>query len=121
MTRKLRMTAAVVAIGLTPLIGIGTAEADGGGFHGGGMHGGGMHGGHIHQRVFFGGRGSRGAGFGYGGFIGYSDPDGVAETPNVSTVRQPASAVPVDRPPCRETTAEGVVVTRGISCSRGAQ
>jgi uncharacterized membrane protein len=34
-TRKLWMTAAIVAIALTPLIGIGTAEAHGGGFGGG--------------------------------------------------------------------------------------
>jgi hypothetical protein len=36
MTRKLLMTVAIVAIALTPSIGIGTAQADGfgGGFHG---------------------------------------------------------------------------------------
>ena len=54
MTRKLLMTAAVVAIALTPPIGIGTAEAHGGGFHGGGFHGR-----DFDRRGFFGG---------YGGF-----------------------------------------------------
>ena len=37
MTRKLWMMAAIVAIALTPLIGIGTADAHGGGFGGGGF------------------------------------------------------------------------------------
>jgi hypothetical protein len=66
-TRKLLMTAVVVAMALTPLISIGTAEAHGGGargggsggdsFHGGGFHGGGIHGGEFRDRGFFGGRG----------------------------------------------------------------
>ncbi len=50
MTRKLLMTVAVVAIALAPSIGIGTAEARGGGFGGGGFHGGGFGG-----RGFYGG------------------------------------------------------------------
>jgi len=74
MTRKLLMAVAIVAIALTPLIGIGTAEAHGGGFHGGGFHGGafrggGFHGG-FHDRGFIGGRGFRGGGFGNAGFFG---------------------------------------------------
>ena len=89
MTRKLLMTAVVVAMALTPLISIGTAEAHGGGargggsggdsFHGGGFHGGGIHGGEFRDRGFFGGRGFRGEGFGdgesfgayYPGYYGY--------------------------------------------------
>src|SRR5205807_396282 len=50
MTRKLLITAAIVAIALAPSIGIGTAQACGfggdfGGFHGGEFGGGGFHGG----------------------------------------------------------------------------
>src|ERR1700692_910763 len=45
MTRKMLITAAIAALALTPLTGIGTAEAHGGGFGGGGFHGGGFHGG----------------------------------------------------------------------------
>jgi hypothetical protein len=64
MTRKLLMTVAIVALALTPSIGIGTAHAHafGGGFHGGGFHGGGFHGGGFRGRGFFGG---------YGGFVPY--------------------------------------------------
>ena len=58
MTRKLLMTAAVAAIALTPPIGIGTAEAHGGGFGGGGFGGGG------------GGFSGGGGGFGGGGSSG---------------------------------------------------
>ena len=65
MTRKLLMTAAVAAIALTPPIGIGTAEARGGGFGGGGFGGGGFHGGGG-----FGGGGFHGGGFHGGGFHG---------------------------------------------------
>jgi hypothetical protein len=69
MTRKLLMTVAIVAIALTPSIGIGTAQAHGfgGGFHGGDFHGGGFHG-----RGFYGGGfGGRGFYSGYGrGFYG---------------------------------------------------
>ena len=61
MTRKLLMTAAIVAIALTPLMGIDAAQAHGGGFGGGGFHGGGFHGGGFHGGGFhgggFGGRG----------------------------------------------------------------
>ena len=59
MTRKLLMTVAIIAIGLTPSIGIGTAQAHGfgGGFGGGGFQGGG-----------FGGRGFNGGGFDGRGF-----------------------------------------------------
>jgi hypothetical protein len=124
-TRKLRMTAAVVAIALTPLMGIGTALADragfpGGGFHVGVLHGGAFRGGAFHPRASFVGRGFRGTGFGYGGVIGYTEPDTVAEAPSVFAVPNPAPAVAVDRPPCRETTA-GVVIMRGTSCAHGAQ
>jgi hypothetical protein len=72
MTRKLLMTAAVVAIALTPLMSIGTAEAHGGGFGGGGFHGGGFHGGGFHGRGFD-RRGFFGGGFfgGVGGFAPY--------------------------------------------------
>jgi len=69
MTRKLLMTVAVVAIALTPPIGIGTAEAHGGGFGGGGFHGGGFHGGGFHGGGFHGG-GFHGGGFHGGGFHG---------------------------------------------------
>ena len=127
MTRKLLMAAAVaVAIALTPSIGIGTAEADSGGFHGGGFpgggfHGGGFHGGGFHHRAFSGERRFRGTGLGYG-FIGYTEPAPAAEAPSVFAVPQPASTVlAVDRPPCRETTTVGVVIERGQSCSRSAQ
>ncbi len=83
MTRKLLMAAAVaVAIALTPSIGIGTAEADSGGFHGGGFHGGGFHGGGFHHRAFSGERRFRGTGLGYG-FIGYTEPAPAAEAPSV--------------------------------------
>ena len=67
MTRKLWMAAAIV---LTPLIGIGTAEAHGGGFGGGGFHGGGFHGGGFHDRGFHDRREFRSFGLGYGGFLG---------------------------------------------------
>ena len=76
MTRKLLMTAAVAAIALTPSIGIGTAEAHGGGFGGGGFHGGGFHGGGFHGGGFYGG-GFHGRDFdrgfsgGFGGFAPY--------------------------------------------------
>jgi hypothetical protein len=71
MTRKLLLTAAIVALALTPSIGTGTAQARGfgggfgGGFHGGGF-GGGFHGGGF-GRGFYGGFGR---GF-YGGFGGF--------------------------------------------------
>ena|ERR1700722_20423397 len=70
MTRKLWMMAAIVAIALTPLIGIGTAEAHGGGFGGGGFHGGGFHSGGFHDRGFHDRRAFRGFRLGYGGFLG---------------------------------------------------
>jgi|ERR1700722_2771607 len=75
MTRKLWMVAAVVAIALAPLIGVGTAEAHGGGFggggfHGGGFRGGGFHGGSFHDRGFHERRDFRGFGLGYSGFLG---------------------------------------------------
>ena len=69
MTRKLLMTAAVAAIALTPPIGIGTAEAHGGGFGGGGFHGGGFHGGGFHGGGFHGG-GFHGRDFDRRGFFG---------------------------------------------------
>jgi hypothetical protein len=62
MTRKLLMTAAIVAIALTPLISIDAAQAHGGGFGGGGFNGGGFHGG-------FHGRGFDGRGFFNGGLF----------------------------------------------------
>jgi hypothetical protein len=71
MTRKLLLTAAIVALALTPSIGTGTAQARGfggsgfgGGFHGG--FGGGFHGAGF-GRGFYGGFG-RGFYGGYGGF-----------------------------------------------------
>jgi len=77
MTRKLLMTAAVAAIAFTLLIGIGAAEAHGGGFGGGGFHRGGFHGGGFHGGGFH-GRGFDRRGFfngsffgGYGGFAPY--------------------------------------------------
>ena len=70
MTRKLWMMAAIAAIALTPLIGIGTAEAHGGGFGGGGFHGGGFHSGGFHDRGFHDRRAFRGFRLGYGGFLG---------------------------------------------------
>jgi hypothetical protein len=70
MTRKLLLTAAIVALALTPSIGTGTAQARGfgGGEFGGGFHGGfrgGFHGGGF-GRGFYGGYG----GF-YPGYYGY--------------------------------------------------
>jgi hypothetical protein len=122
MTRKLLMSAAVVAIALVPSIGIGTADARDGGFHAGGFHGVGFHAGGFHHRGFVGGRRFRGEGFGYGGLIGYAEPDAAAEAPSVSVVQQPAPAVlAADRPPCHEMTTLGVIIERGTSCSRGAQ
>jgi hypothetical protein len=81
MTRKLLLTAAIVALALTPSIDTGTAQARGfgGGGFGGGFHGGfggGFHGGGF-GRGFHGGgfgRGFYGGGFGrgfYGGFGGF--------------------------------------------------
>jgi hypothetical protein len=61
MTRKLLLTAAIVALALTPSIGTGTAQARG---FGGGGFGGGFHGGF--GRGFYGGFG----GF-YPGYYGY--------------------------------------------------
>jgi hypothetical protein len=119
MTRKLLMTVAVIAITLIASIGFGVAEANGGGIQGGTVRGGGVQSGGFHHRGFFAGRGFRGNGLGYGGY--YPDTDATAETPPIP-VAMPASPVPaVDRPPCRETTPEGVVVERGTACSRGAQ
>jgi hypothetical protein len=89
-----------------------------GSFHGGVVHGGGIHHGVIHRH---GARGFPRNGFGYPGSIGYSDPEAAAEAPTVVTAPQPAPAVvAVDRPPCRETTTEGVVIVRGSPCSRGS-
>jgi len=81
MNRKFLMTAAVVTIAFSPAIGIGGAEAHGGGHVGGfggrGFEGGGFHGGGFRGREGF------GAGFGYygGGFYepygydyGYANP-----------------------------------------------
>ena len=65
MTRKLWMMAAIVAIALTRLIGIGTADAHGGGFGGGGFHSGGFHDRGFHDRRTF-----RGLRLGYGSFLG---------------------------------------------------
>jgi hypothetical protein len=77
MTRKLLITAAVVAIALAPSIASRTAEAHGGGGggHGGGFHGGGFGGGGFRGRNFgdggfLGGRGFRGNGFAFGGYLG---------------------------------------------------
>jgi hypothetical protein len=75
MTRKLLMTAAVVAIALMPSIGIGTVEVHSGGSGSGGFHGGGFAGGGFGDRGSFGGRGFRGDefrgdDFGYGGYFG---------------------------------------------------
>jgi hypothetical protein len=75
MNRKFLMTA-VVALGLTPAIGIGVAEAHGGGGgggHGGGFGGRGFGGGGFHDGGF--GRGGFGVGFGYYGG-GFYDPYG---------------------------------------------
>jgi hypothetical protein len=67
MTRKLLLTAAIVALAFTPPIGTGTAQARGlgGGGFGGGFHGGGFRGGF--GRGFYGGFG----GF-YPGYYGYA-------------------------------------------------
>ena len=70
MTRKLLMTAAIVALALAPSIGSRVAEAHGGGFHGGGFGGGGIHGGGFRDRGFPVGRGFRGNEFRFGGFLG---------------------------------------------------
>ena len=127
MIRKLLLTATVVAIALTPSIGIGIAEAAGGGLHGGVVHAGVIHGRVAHDRIIHRGidsrPGFRGNGFGYGGLVGYADPDATTEGSSAPTItQQPLSVVPaVDLPPCRETTAEGVVVARGTACSRGAR
>jgi hypothetical protein len=120
LTRKLLITAAIAVIALT-LSSIGIAEADGvASFHGGVVHGGGIHHGVIHRHGFFGARGFPRNGFGYPGIIGYSDPEAAAEAPTV-TAPQPAPAVvAVDRPPCHETTTEGVVIVRGSACSRSS-
>jgi hypothetical protein len=113
MTCKLLMTAAVAAVALTPSIGFGVAEAHGVSGHSGGAHSGGNH-----PRSFFVGRGLRGNGY----FLGYADSVSATEVPYVLAVPQPPSPVPaVDRPPCRETTPEGVVVERGTACSQGAK
>jgi hypothetical protein len=122
MTRKLPIAAAIAVIALTPSIGIGIAEADGmASFHGGVVHGGGVHHGVIHRHGFFRAGGLPRNGFGYPGIIGYSDPEAAPEAPIVVTAPQPAPAVvAVDRPPCHETTTEGVVIVRGSACSRGS-
>jgi hypothetical protein len=92
MNRKFLM-AAVVAIALTPAIGIGTAQAHGGGggghgggfggrgFGGGGFHGGGFHGGGFSRGFFGDGIGLYDDGFvdPYGYDYGYAfPPAGVA-------------------------------------------
>jgi hypothetical protein len=122
LTRKSLITAAIAVIALTPPFGIGIAEANGMiGFHGGSVHGGGVHHGVIHHHGFFGARGFPRNGFGYPGVIGYPDPEAASEAPTVVTAPQPAPAVvAVDRPPCHETTTEGVVIVRGSACSRGS-
>jgi hypothetical protein len=75
MSRKLLMTAAVIAIALAPPIGVGTAEAHGGaraggGIQGGGFHGGGFRAGHFHDHDFPGLRQFRGDGLRFGGVFG---------------------------------------------------
>ena len=82
MNRKFLM-AAVVAIALTPAIGIGTAQAHGGGGGGpgGGFHGGGFHGGGFSRGFFGDGIGLYDDGFvdPYGYDYGYAfPPAGVA-------------------------------------------
>jgi hypothetical protein len=125
LTRKLPIAAAIAVIALIPS-GIGIAEAGGvAGFHGGEVHGGGMRGGirhgAIHRHGFFGARGFPRNGFGYPGIIGHAEAEATAEAPPVVTAPQPAPAVvAVDRPPCHETTTEGVVIERGSACSRGS-
>jgi hypothetical protein len=121
MPRKLLMTAAVVAMTIAS-IGTKTAEADGGGFHAGAYHGGGFHRGAFHDRRFFGGRSFPANGYGYDGFSTYPDTDIAADAPPISVVSRPVPAILAgDRPPCHETTTEGVVVARGSSCSHGSQ
>jgi len=75
MTRKLLMTAAIVAIALTTPIGRGTAEAHNGGyrisFHGGGSHGRDFRGGGFHDRGFHGEREFRFGGLFGGYYPGY--------------------------------------------------
>lgn len=72
MSRKLLMSAAVVAIALVLPIGVETAEAHGGGFAGGSFHGGGFRGGHFRDHDSFGRREFRGDRFRFGGvFRGY--------------------------------------------------
>lgn len=81
MSRKLLLTATIVAIALTAPIGSRTADAHGGGFGGGGFHGGGFHGGDFrgrdfhdrdffHDRGFVGRRDFRDDGIRFGGFFG---------------------------------------------------
>jgi hypothetical protein len=76
MARKFFMTVAIVAITLAPPIGIGIAEAHGGGYGGGGPHGEGFHGGgfrgrSFHDRDDFGRREFRRDGIRFGLFGGY--------------------------------------------------
>jgi hypothetical protein len=75
MTRKWLMTAAIVIAAFIAPIGIGTADAyggghGGGGFHGGGFRGGDFRGGNFYHRGFDGRRDFRGDGFRFGGVFG---------------------------------------------------
>jgi hypothetical protein len=61
--------------------------------------------------------------FGFPGFIGdywdYSVPGAEAapETPSVLFVAPSAPPSSEDRPPCRETSPDGVTTVRGMACS----
>jgi hypothetical protein len=124
MTRNLLMTAAA-AIVFVASIGIGNADADGGGFHGGFAHEGVIRDRGIHHEVmrhrFVGRRGFPAIGFGYDDLTSDPGQDATADAPPIVNGPQPVPAVLAgDRPPCHETTM-GVIVDRGSSCSHGLQ
>jgi hypothetical protein len=57
------------------------------------------------------------------GFVGLDDPppsDGAVSIPQGVTEATPPANAPIvgDLPPCRETTPIGVVIERGMACSR---
>src|SRR5437016_37462 len=100
---------------------MGTAQTSSNGLHARSINQGIGNGRATHHRFFGGKRFPRNK-FWYGSFIESGTAEIAGEAPLVSVAPPPsADIVAVDRPPCQETTAEGVVIARGSSCSRGAR
>lgn len=119
MSPKVMLTAAAVVLSLAPLLeprAMAEDTALRGGAPGGTMLGG------IAHREFHRPRAPRTGGATTNNFMWYSAPETVIEQPPAVSAPQPERTVlAVDRPPCRETTADGVVIVRGTACARTAE